>query len=64
LTRRYLFQIGFIQPSEARVNAIHARLLADGLSAPPPRRLHGATFYFTAPGGFTIEVQAIGSPTE
>ena len=51
------FHIGFIQPSEEQVNRIHARLLADGLDLPAPRRLHGSwTFYFTAPGGLTIEV--------
>jgi lactoylglutathione lyase len=51
------FHIGFIQPSEEQVNTIHAQLLADGLRAPAPARLHGSwTFYFTAPGGFTIEV--------
>jgi catechol 2,3-dioxygenase-like lactoylglutathione lyase family enzyme len=51
------FHIGFIQESEARVNEINQRLKADGYEVPPPARLHGSwTFYFTAPGGFTIEV--------
>ena len=32
-------------------------LRADGFDVPPPRRFHGSwTFYFRAPGGFTIEV--------
>lgn len=43
--------------SEAYVNAIHRRLKEDGYDAPPSSRQHHAwTFYFTAPGGFTIEV--------
>jgi catechol 2,3-dioxygenase-like lactoylglutathione lyase family enzyme len=51
------FHIGFGQPSEAAVNEIHARLVADGHDAPAPSRQHGSwTFYFRAPGGFTIEV--------
>ncbi len=51
------FHIGFIQPSEEHVNRIHAGLLADGLNVPAPRRLHGSwTFYFAAPGDFTIEI--------
>jgi catechol 2,3-dioxygenase-like lactoylglutathione lyase family enzyme len=51
------FHIGFIQESEARVNEINQRLKEDGYEVPPPARFHGSwTFYFTAPGGFTIEV--------
>ena len=51
------FHIGFIQESEERVTEINERLKADGFEVPPPSRQHGAwTFYFTAPGGFTIEV--------
>lgn len=51
------FHIGFIQESEERVNAINRRLKEDGFDVPPPSRQHGAwTFYFQAPGGFTIEV--------
>ena len=53
------FHIGFIQPSEAHVNAINQRLRDEGLAVDPPARMHGAwTFYFPAPGGFTIEVMA------
>jgi len=53
------FHIGFIQESEERVNEINHRLKEDGYAVPPPARLHGSwTFYFTAPGGFTIEVLA------
>lgn len=51
------FHIGFGQPSEASVNEINQRLKDDGYDVPPPSRQHGSwTFYFTAPGGFTIEV--------
>lgn len=53
------FHIGFIQASEEGVNEIHQRLQADGYDAPAPSRQHGSwTFYFEAPGGFTIEVLA------
>ena len=51
------FHIGFAQASEEDVNAINERLKADGYEVPPPSRQHGSwTFYFTAPGGYTIEV--------
>lgn len=51
------FHIGFIQESEARVNEINQRLKEAGYEVPPPSRQHGSwTFYFEAPGGFTIEV--------
>jgi catechol-2,3-dioxygenase len=51
------FHIGFIQETEERVNEINRRLKEDGHDVPPPSRQHGAwTFYFHAPGGFTIEV--------
>ena len=51
------FHIGFIQPSQERVNEINQRLKYDGFKVDAPAHLHGSwTFYFTAPGGFTIEV--------
>jgi lactoylglutathione lyase len=51
------FHIGFIQPSHDRVNEINQRLRDDGFQVDPPSHQHGSwTFYFTAPGGFTIEV--------
>jgi lactoylglutathione lyase len=53
------FHIGFGQPSEEAVNEINKRLKADGFDVPQPSRQHGSwTFYFRAPGGFTIEVLA------
>jgi catechol-2,3-dioxygenase len=52
-----LFHIGFGQENEERVNEINRRLKEDGFDVPPPSRQHGSwTFYFQAPGGFTIEV--------
>ena len=53
------FHVGFIQPTREHVNHINARLRADGFAVEPPSVQHGAwTFYFAAPGGFTIEVMA------
>lgn len=53
------FHIGFMQPDEAVVNAIHVRMTEDGIVADPPARLHGSwTFYVNAPGGFVVEVLA------
>jgi lactoylglutathione lyase len=51
------FHIGFAQEDEEAVNAINRRLNEDGFDVPPPSKQHGSwTFYFRAPGGFTIEV--------
>jgi lactoylglutathione lyase len=51
------FHIGFIQENEERVHEINRRLREDGYEVEPPSRQHGSwTFYFLAPGGFTIEV--------
>jgi catechol 2,3-dioxygenase-like lactoylglutathione lyase family enzyme len=51
------FHIGFLQPSEQHVNDINARLRAEGFDVPEPSWQHGSwTFYFTAPGGFMVEV--------
>jgi catechol 2,3-dioxygenase-like lactoylglutathione lyase family enzyme len=53
------FHIGFFVESEARVREINERLSADGIRVDPPTIQHGdLTFYFTAPGGFVIEVGA------
>ena len=53
------FHIGFVQETEEQVNEIHQRLKSDGIDAPSPSRQHGSwTFYFDAPGGITVEVQA------
>jgi catechol-2,3-dioxygenase len=53
------FHIGFAQESEEQVNEINRRLKSDGFDVPPPSKQHGSwTFYFLAPGGFTIEVLA------
>jgi catechol 2,3-dioxygenase-like lactoylglutathione lyase family enzyme len=51
------FHVGFIQPDRNRVDEINRRLRDDGFDVEPPSVQHGSwTFYFTAPGGFTIEV--------
>ena len=51
------FHIGFLQPSQQHVNDINARLRDDGFEPPAPAWMHGSwTFYFTAPGGFVVEV--------
>ncbi|MGB3337355.1 MAG: VOC family protein [Devosia sp.] len=52
------FHIGFIQPDTAAVDAIHARLIADGFEADAPTQQHGYTFYIKAPGGFLVECLA------
>jgi lactoylglutathione lyase len=52
------FHVGFFVESEAQVDAIHARLLADGFEIPPPKREHAYSFYVSAPGGFLVEVGA------
>jgi catechol 2,3-dioxygenase-like lactoylglutathione lyase family enzyme len=51
------FHVGFIRESEEQVNALNRRLKDDGFEVPEPSRQHGSwTFYFRAPGGFTVEV--------
>jgi len=51
------FHVGFVQESEAQVDQISQRLREDGIEVPKPARQHGSwTFYFKAPGGFTVEV--------
>lgn len=53
------FHIGFIQQSPGRVDDINKRLRDDGFDVGAPAHLHGSwTFYFQAPGGFTVEVLA------
>jgi catechol 2,3-dioxygenase-like lactoylglutathione lyase family enzyme len=51
------FHIGFMQESEEQVNQINQRLREDGYEVAKPARIHNSwTFYFEAPGGFTVEV--------
>ena len=51
------FHIGFIVENEERVNEVNKQLKSAGFDVKPPRHFHGAwTFYFKAPGGFTVEV--------
>ena len=54
-----VFHIGFIQENAEAVRAMHAKLQAGGFQPQEPREEHGRlTFYFDAPGGFVIEVDA------
>ena len=51
------FHVGFIQESEEQVDEVNRRLKGDEIDFAPPSRQHGSwTFYFHAPGGFTVEV--------
>jgi catechol 2,3-dioxygenase-like lactoylglutathione lyase family enzyme len=51
------FHIGFMQDSDDKVDAMYDQLKAAGVQLRKPENMHGAwTFYFTAPGGFTVEV--------
>jgi catechol-2,3-dioxygenase len=53
------FHIGFIQPSDADVDAIHQRLKDYGFDVEAPSDQHGAwSFSFQAPGGFTIVIRS------
>lgn len=53
------FHIGFIQPSDADVDAINQRLKDDGLDIEAPSQQHGAwSFCFRAPGGFSIVIRS------
>jgi catechol 2,3-dioxygenase-like lactoylglutathione lyase family enzyme len=52
-----VLHVGFIQETRAAVDAMHARLVADGWDIQAPHNYHGAwTFYFKAKGGYFIEV--------
>ena len=58
-----IFHVGFMRPTVAEVDDIHARLVAAGLEPGRPREEHGRyTFYFQAPGGFTVEVNSFHPP--
>jgi lactoylglutathione lyase len=52
------FHVGFFLDSEAKVDAIHGRMAADGLPVAAPAREHSYSFYVDAPGGFLVEVGA------
>jgi catechol 2,3-dioxygenase-like lactoylglutathione lyase family enzyme len=52
------FHVGFFVENDERVNAIHQRMRADGLTVGEPVREHSYSFYVTAPGGFLVEVGA------
>lgn len=48
--------IGFMQQTEKQVNEMYQRLTSVGFNVQPPKRSHGWTFSFVAPGRFAIEV--------
>ncbi len=51
------FHVGFFLDSREEVDAIHARMAADGIEAAPPKKMPGRwAFYVDAPGGFIAEV--------
>jgi lactoylglutathione lyase len=52
------FHVGFFLDSEAKVDAVHARMAADGIEVAVPKREHAYSFYVGAPGGFLVEVGA------
>jgi catechol 2,3-dioxygenase-like lactoylglutathione lyase family enzyme len=52
------FHIGFFVESEAKVDELNQRLLADGYDVQPPERHHAYGFYVEAPGGFSVEIGA------
>ncbi len=59
-----IFHIGFMRPTAREVDEIHARLAAGGFDPGRPRSEHGRyTFYFQAPGGFTVEVNSFQPST-
>lgn len=54
-----IFHIGFMQDTVEQVQALHERLSIDGFDPEAMREEYGRkTFYFKAPGGFTVEVNA------
>ncbi|MVN79313.1 VOC family protein [Hymenobacter sp. HMF4947] len=51
------FHIGFVQETQAQVDALYQRLTSDGFVIDAPRKFHGSwTFYWREPGGLLIEV--------
>ena len=59
-----IFHIGFMQDTVEQVHAIHEQLSMDGFHPEAMREEYGRkTFYFKAPGGFTVEVNAFITET-
>jgi len=55
------FHVGFLQPSDAAVHALHSRLRAAGIDAPAPAVSYGCLqFWVEAPGGVTVEISHRG----
>lgn len=54
------FHIGFFVETRAEVDAVHARMIGDGLAVAAPRKLQGRySFYVDAPGGIATEVSVL-----
>ena len=54
-----IFHIGFMQDTVEQVDTLHEKLSTDGFAPEAMRKEFGRkTFYFQAPGGFTVEVNA------
>jgi hypothetical protein len=55
-----IFHVGFMLGTVEQVNDMHDRLTAGGFQPEEAREEHGRyTFYFKAPGGFVVEVNAL-----
>jgi catechol-2,3-dioxygenase len=59
-----LFHVGFLQPTQAAVDEMHAKLLAHQYQAPAPEKLERGGpptygFYYEAPGGVLVEVSTM-----
>ena len=52
------FHVGFFLGSEGKVDAVHERMVADGIDVALPQRAHAYSFYVKAPGDFLVEVGA------
>ena len=60
-----IFHIGFMQDPVEQVLAIHEQLSIDGFAPEAMREEYGRrTFYFQAPGGFAVEVNAFITEAE
>jgi catechol 2,3-dioxygenase-like lactoylglutathione lyase family enzyme len=54
--------VGFFVDTVEEVDSVHARIVANGLDAPAPKKREGRyAFYVKAPGGFDVEVACLES---
>jgi catechol-2,3-dioxygenase len=59
-----LFHVGFLQPTQASVDAMHHTLASKKYAAPAPAKLQRGGpptygFYYEAPGGVLVEVSTM-----